>query len=239
MTEQTSANALGESLSALMDNQATELELQRLLKASATDSELQATWARYQLASAAVRGDLPSLAPIDFASRVSAAIAAEETYSQTTDTSSEITPISKSGVVAMPWWQNLGRAAIAASVAGALVVGVQQYQATAPQAVNFAATSQQVAPVAEAPENKLTNLPSGINAPALSARTVAMQSGYEARPQENRRVMFVPRQTTAPVYNEEISTYVNQLIEEHSDNASLNSGQGMLPFTRVILTEDE
>jgi sigma-E factor negative regulatory protein RseA len=239
MTEQTSATALSESLSALMDNQTTELELQRLLKASADDLELQATWSRYQLASAAVRGDLPTLAGSDFAARVSAAIELEDTYSQTPDAVAYTTSASGAAIVTVPWWQHLGRAAIAASVAGALVVGVQQYQASTPETVNFAAAGQQVTPVVESSDSKLTNLPSGINAPALSARTVAMQSGYEARPQENRRVMFVPRQTAAPVYNEEISTYVNQLIEEHSDNASLNSGQGMLPFTRVILTEDE
>jgi sigma-E factor negative regulatory protein RseA len=42
---------------------------------------------------------------------------------------------------------------------------------------------------------------------------VAVQSGYESRPQETRQLMYVPRQENAPVYNEDISTYVNQLIE--------------------------
>ncbi len=51
--------------------------------------------------------------------------------------------------------------------------------------------------------------------------------------------MFVPRQQVAPVYNEDVSSYVNQLIQEHTDNASLNSGQGMLPYTRVILVEED
>lgn len=242
MTEQIQSPVLAESLSALMDNQASELELQRLLKTLDADPELKSTWSRYQIASTGIKGDVPVLASSDFASRVSAAIDAEETYSQQPqvatqqDTGSAVA----GNVIAMPlrWWQQAGRAAVAASVAGALIVGVQQYQSVAPQSVEVAANTAVTAPVVVT-ETKAANLPSGINAPALSARTVAVQSGYESRPQESRRVMYVPRQEATPVYNEDISTYLNQLIQEHTDNASLNSGQGMLPYTRVILVEEE
>ncbi len=244
MTEQIQPPVLAESLSALMDNEASELELQRLLKALDTDPELKTTWSRYQIASAGLKGKLPVMVSSDFATRVSAAIDAEDVYSRPVSTnhpSASLNTKSASGdVVALPsrWWQQAGRVAVAASVAGALIVGVQQYQSVAPQAAEVAANTVTTVP-ASTPENKIANLPSGINAPALSARTVAVQSGYESRPQENRRVMFVPRQEAAPVYNEDISTYVNQLIQEHTDNASMNSGQGMLPYTRVILSEEE
>lgn len=240
MTEQTQPPVLAESLSALMDNQASELELQRLLKALESDPELKSSWSRYQIASMGLKGDLPVLAASDFAARVSAAIEAEETYSAPAKPESVQAAPATANVVVMPmrWWQQAGRVAIAASVAGALVVGVQQYQGTAPYSAEVATNAPVVAPMA-ASENKAANLPSGINAPALSARTVAVQSGYESRPQESRRVMFVPRQQVAPVYNEAVSSYVNQLIQEHTDNASLNSGQGMLPYTRVILVEEE
>ncbi|MEN0035938.1 MAG: sigma-E factor negative regulatory protein [Cellvibrio sp.] len=238
MTEQIQSPVLAESLSALMDNQASELELQRLLKALDADPELKSTWSRYQIASAGLKGDVPVLASSDFASRVSAAIDAEETYSKQPEVAAQQNVAGN--VVAMPlrWWQQAGRAAVAATVAGALIVGVQQYQTIAPQSVEMAANSPVTAPVA-ATETKAANLPSGINAPALTARTVAVQSGYESRPQESRRVMYVPRQEANPVYNEDISTYLNQLIQEHTDNASQNSGQGMLPYTRVILVEEE
>lgn len=239
MTEQNQSHLLAESLSALMDNQAEELELQRLLKACNSDPELKATWSRYQLTSASLRGDLPLLAPSDFAAKISLALESEPTYSASAAASSvSMIEENTSGQRAKsaPWWQQMSRVAIAASVAGALVLGVQQYQTIAPQTTEFAATTPAVAPVNT--EVKAADLPSGINAPALSARTVAVQSGYESRPQENRRVMFVPRQEAVSVNDEEISTYVNQLIEAHSDNAALNSGQGMLPYTRVILTED-
>lgn len=239
MTEQIQPPVLAESLSALMDNEASELELQRLLKALDADPEVKTTWSRYQIASAGLKGKLPVLASGDFAARVSAAIDAEETYSQ--QPSLVLAPVSgAANVISVPisWWQQVGRAAIAASVAGALIVGVQQYQSIAPQTAEIAANTAVAAPAVVA-ENKAANLPSGINAPALSARTVAVQSGYESRPQESRQVMFVPRQEASPVYNEDVTTYVNQLIQEHTDNASLNGGQGMLPYTRVILTEED
>ncbi len=239
MTEQNQSPVLAESLSALMDNQASELELQRLLKALQADPELKSTWSRYQIASAGLKGDIPVLAGSDFASRVSAAIDAEETYSATASNTA-LPGQTATNVVAVPqrWWQQAGRVAVAASVAGAVILGVQQFQ-TAGADLDAMTSGGIAAAQAPASETKAANLPSGINAPALSARTVAVQSGYESRPQESRRVMFVPRQQAAPVYNEDISSYVNQLIQEHTDNASLNSGQGMLPYTRVILVEEE
>ncbi len=239
MTEQTQPPVLAESLSALMDNQASELELQRLLKALQSDPELKSTWSRYQIASAGLKGDIPVLATSDFASRVSAAIEAEETYSLNVTAEQFNSAAAASSVaVTQSWWQQAGRVAVAASVAGAIILGVQQYQTPGADLDAMTAGGIAAAPV-PTPEAKAANLPSGINAPALSARTVAVQSGYESRPQESRRVMFVPRQQAAPVYNEDISSYVNQLIQEHTDNASLNSGQGMLPYTRVILVEEE
>ncbi len=231
MTKQIQSPMLAESLSALMDNETSELELQRLLKELDADPELQATWSRYQIASAGLKGKLPVMAPSDFAARVSCAIDAEANHSSHAEAK-------QSSRSTGGWWQQAGRVAVAASVAGALIVGVQQYQGAAVESSEIAVNTQAVPPT-QAVDTKQPNLPSGINAPALSARTVAVQSGYESRPQENRRVMFVPRQEAAPVYNEDISTYVNQLIQEHTDSASANGTQGMLPYTRVILSEED
>ena len=67
-----SRETLQESLSAVMDNQADELELRRVLAAS-DDPELRATWSRYQLARAVMHKEL--LEPrLDIASAVSAAL---------------------------------------------------------------------------------------------------------------------------------------------------------------------
>ncbi|WP_271411195.1 sigma-E factor negative regulatory protein [Pseudomonas sp. Q1-7] len=105
-----SREALQESLSAVMDNEADELELRRVLAAS-EDQELRATWSRYQIARAVMHKEL--LEPrLDIAAAVSAALA------------EEAVPPTK---VARGPWRSLGRLAVAASVTVAVLAGVRLY----------------------------------------------------------------------------------------------------------------
>lgn len=106
-----SREALHESLSAVMDNEADELEIRRVLAASG-EPELRSTWSRYQMARAAMHKELamPSL-ELDIASRVSAALA---------DEASPAKP-------RRPVWRSLGRVAVAASVTAAVLAGVRLY----------------------------------------------------------------------------------------------------------------
>lgn len=235
MTQQTTHHPLAESLSSLMDNEASELELQRILKASESDSEVKATWSRYQIARAALQRDLPMLEMSDFAARVSAAVEQEENY---TAASAPVVPEKKS----TQWWQNVARFAVAASVAGGVVLFAQNFGGVAQESPStLAATSQLEVPTTAAVP--APSLPAGYHAQPLSARAVGLQTGYESRQQDNRQVIFVPlpngSQTAAQVSDEEVRDYLNKLIEEHADNAALNSGQGMLPFARVVLTEED
>lgn len=234
MSEQNRPQILAESISALMDNQASELELQRILKASEQDADVKATWSRYQITSAVLRGDqtpvFSSSDMSDFAARLSAAINAEEA-----PTASKPSAVVEQTKPQQGLWYQLGRVALVASVAGGMVLGVNQFNTTSVDsseiASNLAATP--------APVEAAVSLPSGINGPLLNTRNVAVQTGYESRPQENRRVMFQPRQATPAVSDEEVSRYVNQMIRAHSDNAAMNSGQGVLPYARVIITDEE
>ena len=105
-----SREALQESLSAVMDDEADELELRRVLAEAGGDAELRATWARYQVARAVMHREL--LEPrLDMAAAVSAAIAEE-------------TPpvVARRGTRRL-----LGRMAVAASVTLAVLVGVRFY----------------------------------------------------------------------------------------------------------------
>lgn len=107
-----SREALQESLSAVMDNEADELELRRVLGAS-NDAELRATWSRYQVARAAMHKDL--LVPkLDIAAAVSAAL------------ENDATPVAQEKVVRGPW-RSLGRVAVAATVTVAVLAGVRFY----------------------------------------------------------------------------------------------------------------
>ena len=229
MSEQHPSHSLAEAISALMDNQASELELQRILKVSEHDERVKVTWSRYQMLGAALRGEQIVAASPDFAARLSAAIAAEDALTSVTPLTSK----TQEG-----WWHQLGRVALVASVAGGMILGVQQFNtAGSVSSAQMASNSAPVtAPVVTTPN---ITLPSGINAPAINTRTVAAQTGYEVRPQETRRVMFQPRQANTPVSNEEVTRYVNQMIQAHSDNAAMNSGQGVLPYARVIMTDEE
>ncbi|MEQ9465500.1 MAG: sigma-E factor negative regulatory protein [Haliea sp.] len=115
MTEQ-----LRESLSALMDDEANELELQRLLGQLGKDDELRQTWIRYNLARSVISGQPVGRLNMDISQRVSAAVAAD------------VEP-------ALGLWQRLRRPvasfAVAASVTAVVVFGGQQlYQAGDPDA---------------------------------------------------------------------------------------------------------
>ena len=126
-----SREVLGESVSAVMDGEADELELRRVLAAAGEDPALRERWARYQLARAVMHKQtvMPGL---DLASAVSAAIAAEETPAPAARPARS--------------WRHLGRFAVAASVTLAVLAGVRFYNtqgdaALAPQ------LAQQSAPV--------------------------------------------------------------------------------------------
>ncbi|MDX2350026.1 MAG: sigma-E factor negative regulatory protein, partial [Porticoccus sp.] len=62
-----------ESLSALMDGQADELEVRRVLKGVSEDDELRDTWRRHQMAAAAMRRELP-MQVVDYSSAIRSAI---------------------------------------------------------------------------------------------------------------------------------------------------------------------
>ncbi len=52
-----------ESLSALLDNEADELELRRIIKSCEQDEELRATWGRYNLAQSLLHGAAVTVNP--------------------------------------------------------------------------------------------------------------------------------------------------------------------------------
>ena len=106
-----SRETLQESLSAVMDNEAGELELRRVLSASDAP-EVRSTWSRYQLARAAMHKEL--LEPrLDIAAAVSAAL------------QDEAAPVAPKR--ALGPWRTLGRLAVAASVTVAVLAGVRLY----------------------------------------------------------------------------------------------------------------
>ncbi|MEW3618577.1 anti-sigma factor MucA [Pseudomonas aeruginosa] len=100
-----SREALQETLSAVMDNEADELELRRVLAACGEDAELRSTWSRYQLARSVMHRE-PTLPKLDIAAAVSAAWPTRPLKGP---------------------WRMVGRLAVAASVTLAVLAGVRLY----------------------------------------------------------------------------------------------------------------
>ena len=123
-----------EQISALMDGELSDAEVLNELE---MDSGLQDTWGRYHLIGDAMRGDLPVNLQLDLSDSIMAALEDEPTILAPKPV--EAAPVAQPVVApvktdsnVVPLFrrvgQQLGQYAIAASVAAAVIFGVQQYQ---------------------------------------------------------------------------------------------------------------
>ena len=123
-----------EQISALMDGDLSDAEVLNELE---MDSDLQDTWGRYHLIGDAMRGDLPVNLQLDLSDSIMAALEDEPTILAPKPV--EMAPVLQPAVApvktdanVVPLFrrvgQQLGQYAIAASVAAAVIFGVQQYQ---------------------------------------------------------------------------------------------------------------
>lgn len=214
MSQSTNRTQIHESLSALVDDEASELEVRRLLQEAQHDEEIRGHWHRYQLARAAIKGEAVSSASMDFANGIRAAIS-----------NIEFDEPAPSPREASGWKANLGRFAIAASVAGVVLVGAQQLQLG-----GFGVSSHEEF-VQQAPE-PIQMAPTSINIPAINVQNV---SGGDVLPssQYPRGLEYSHNVQQQQLQDEQIRRYIRQLMLEHAENAAQNSGSGLLPYTRV------
>lgn len=134
--ENSHGRPLAESLSALLDNEADDLEIRRLLKNAPQDNELEQTWRRFNLVSSVLHHE--EVAPVTAAAsqRIFDAIEAEEAYSV-----NESKPVITSvGTL----WKGIARMAVAASVALAAFISFQNFIV---EPVGTAPVAAQSAPV--------------------------------------------------------------------------------------------
>ncbi|PHS76340.1 MAG: hypothetical protein COB19_00600 [Porticoccus sp.] len=210
-----------ESLSALMDGQAGELEVRRVLKSISDNDQSRDTWRRYQMAAAAMRRDLPEQV-VDYSASISAALENEKALQVNTLSARMLKP--------------LGRFAIAASVATVAIIGFQQH--------NMPATHQPAVASAKAVDSKFspaqlrTSADFGI--PSVTARTVSVNNNAESyRASQAQPVIVVDQATEPEVTREQVQAYLNSLMIEHTGHAAMNTNQGMLPFARMPTTHDQ
>lgn len=220
---------LNESLSALMDGEVSELELQRILKSSAASEELGERWSRYQLAASVMRRE--QISPVDsgLSASIAAAIDLEEPLSQGENSAT----VSASGLVNSRWWRPLSRGAVAATVAFAAILGVQQIADTQQNSVQgidqVAEIERPAQPVVQsAPQ------PSGFYVPAPSTRSVSTATPRFVPEQRGGVVgQAVIQQAPTP----ELMRHLNRVMIQHSEQAAHVGSQGMVPFARATYGE--
>lgn len=237
MSESLKQMQLYESLSALIDNEASELEVHRVLAESERDAALRTRWHRYQLARSAMKGELVSswMGDISDAVRRSVAGLNMDTEAQAdgpeTAAESGTNTTTESPSRRLTGWQaHVGRLAIAASVAGAVLFGAQQANLVAQQTEPGLDVAEQAMPVdsdAEAPV-------ADIALPPVNLQTVG---GNLGQPQSNRlpqqTYMYSPTLQQQQLQDERVRLYIQQLMLEHAQHSARNSNAGMLPFARV------
>ena len=183
---------LRESLSALLDDEANELEIQRLVSQVETEPELRQTWRRYNLTRQAMAGQQPFLA-VDISERVR-----EQVH--------QVKSEAGSPGLRQRMLRPLASFAVAASVAATVVIGGQQI-----------ASLGGVDQPAGGTQAGLVN--------SLGATTVQASYGTRAVP--------VLQPATRTAYRELARQRMDRYMQEHAEQAALNSPQGLIPFARV------
>lgn len=157
------SESLRETMSALMDDEAEQLELRRVLHASEQDEEVRRTWERYQLARSVMHKE-PWQTGVDLSAAIAAALADEPALQMQAE------PVRSSR-----WKLQLGRVAVAASVTVAVLVGVRMVNQDVTVEPSMASIERSV-PVATV---------AAVAAPVASpARPGAVLAGYSAQPDQ-------------------------------------------------------
>lgn len=250
---------LRQSLSALMDGEADELEIRRLLgeldKSDAGQGEeLRGSWSRYQQARSVMKNDhVTSFSHIDLSQGLAAAIEQEPCLAIVQAPAAHIPTTAKTAASLPAWLKPISGMAIAASVAMITVFGVSQYQTLTPgQAMPSVPTS--VASVAQQPSAQLTN-PSRLAAISPASINSTTRAVSPRSPSAERLLQLGGERYAMPASysSEKVSlsdgikqAKTNQLIARqrldayllrHAEHAALNNSQGMMPLARVARFE--
>lgn len=229
MSQSKNQTQLNESLSALVDDEASEFEVHRLLSAAQQDPDIRERWHRYQLASAALRGEATDLSTTEFADRVRDAISQIDFDQQSPSDTAAGTP---EKAPAGRWKANAGRVAIAASFAAAVLLGSQQLNLIA---FNSDAASDNLA---QQPLEPAPSAPSSINIPTINLQNVSGGDAYMQRSRLPQGLQYSPTVQQQELQDEQIRRYIRQLMLEHAEYSAQNSGSGLLPYVRVPAEEE-
>jgi sigma-E factor negative regulatory protein RseA len=213
MTEQ--RDTLKESLSALMDGQADELEIRRLLDATEGErrSDLRNAWMRYHMVSRSIRGE-GSATAIDCSSAIANALQTERAHAAS--------PAKKV-------FEVLGQFTVAASVAMMTIWGVQEFNNPSLElGTQSAALERYDVDINTRPAMQF---PAGFE-PRIDAQTVSAGSiERRATTATPKRILPAIDQQAFPAHK--IRTHIDRMLIKHSENSTLNSAHGSIPLVDV------
>lgn len=235
MSQSKNQTQLNESLSALVDDEASEFEVHRLLAAAQENTDIRKRWHRYQVARAALKGDIVDMATTQFADRIRNAIAdvdLDESLPSDHAAASGGNSTAAKTPPARRWKAHAGRAAIAASFAAAVLVGSQQLNLIA---FNDDAATEDFAQQALEPA---PSAPTSVNIPTINVQNVSGGDTFPQRSQLPQSRQYSPNVQQQQLQDEQIRRYIRQLMLEHAENSAQNSGSGLLPYARVPTEED-
>jgi sigma-E factor negative regulatory protein RseA len=209
---------MNESLSALVDGEADELEIRRVLNELEQDDELRQRWNRYQMMGALMRGEPATR--VDLSKGIMQALDGEPMDEVPgVNSFSAAGDINQSAIAAgssrfRSSWVASG--AVAASVAFAVLLGARFFET--PETAN--------------------------GAPAVAAidlNTAAPQLTAVVNPEPVSTVVNLASADVEPVLDEEqlraAQQRLHDYVMQHSQHAGLNNGSGLLPFARVTSYE--
>lgn len=227
MTNPNQEAYLSETLSAVMDGEASDMELRRLLKACENDESIKQTWTRMQLARSVMHketAESSAAIPLNFSQGISAAIAQENIYDEVENLAqSTASEDSDNKVVALSSWRRalsgLGRVSIAASVAAGVlyVAGNLQSQdplelespVVADAEITIPAQDQVLVETSPAVDAQPVNMRIGHRSGLLSARTVS--TGEFSPVQDHTGLPSALPRSDVPVSYLYLDDYVNYL----------------------------
>ncbi|HMV71637.1 MAG TPA: RseA family anti-sigma factor [Pseudomonadales bacterium] len=201
---------LREMVSAVVDGEASEFELRRVLD-GCEDAEVGALLARHFAVRSVLRGETTELCPPQVSRSILAALEAEA-------------PLGAAPAPVARWRIPLGGAAVAASVCLVAVFGLRALAPSsdgkAVEAPALAASDAQPLAPLGAPAAVMSTLPSAAVpvgfGPAVRVAPGAAQAVSADRLAEDRLRLY---------------------MGEHVRNAAFNANQGMLPYARVVSDE--
>lgn len=229
---------LRQSLSALMDDAADDLELGRILRAmDEGDSELREAWSRYHLVGAVMRG------------QDSVASQRTLTLDEMLEREARHDPVGAAGIgsvndtqpAAAPRsrpWRAVASFAMAASVTAVAVVG-WQWQGSPAEGPAVASSSQSATGNVQGSRAQLTEVPEWSG--RSSAVMPASQAPNEPLVLERSLRQGASVDATASHWGAVDVAGSSQSVEfyilQHAEKNALHSGSGMMPFARMASFE--